>query len=85
MLGAMSVLVTGCFLIGLAPTWIAPVIAQAVAEANARKMPATIAVSPDFAGFRSAVCRGARGSALDATLLHGLAEAVKGRRSPAPG
>ena len=30
MLGAMGVLVAGCFMIGLAPTWIAPVIAQGV-------------------------------------------------------
>ena len=30
MLGAMSVLVAGCFMIGLAPTWIAPLIAQGV-------------------------------------------------------
>ncbi len=30
MLGAMSVLVAGCFMIGLAPTWITPLIAQGV-------------------------------------------------------
>jgi (5-formylfuran-3-yl)methyl phosphate synthase len=48
-------------------------------------LPMLAALSPDFAGFRSAVCRGERGSALEATLLHGLADAVKGRRRPVPG
>lgn len=48
-------------------------------------LPGLAALAPDFAGFRSAVCRGDRGSALDAALLRELAGAVRGRRSPAPG
>ena len=48
-------------------------------------LPMLAALSPDFAGFRSAVCRGDRGSALDAALLRGLADAVTGRRNPVPG
>ena len=48
-------------------------------------VPMLAALAPDFAGFRSAVCRGDRGSALDAALLRDLADAVTGRRSPVPG
>jgi (5-formylfuran-3-yl)methyl phosphate synthase len=48
-------------------------------------LPQLIGLAPDFAGFRSAVCRGERGSALDGALLRALAQAVRDRRSPAPG
>jgi uncharacterized protein (UPF0264 family) len=48
-------------------------------------LPMLAALAPDFAGFRSAVCRGDRGSALDLGLLRDLAQAVKDRRSPVPG
>lgn len=44
-------------------------------------LPQLAALAPDFAGFRSAVCRGERGSALDAGLLRELARAVKAQRS----
>jgi (5-formylfuran-3-yl)methyl phosphate synthase len=40
-------------------------------------LPQLADLSPDFAGFRSAVCRGERGSALDAGLLRGLADALR--------
>lgn len=36
-----------------------------------------VALAPDFAGFRSAVCRGARSDALDAQCLAGLVAAVR--------
>ena len=41
-------------------------------------LPALRELAPDFAGFRSAVCDGDRGSALDARRLHALAQALKG-------
>jgi len=46
-------------------------------------LPRLAALRPDFAGFRSAVCRDGRGSALDAGLLHGLAQALRSVR-PGP-
>lgn len=42
---------------------------------------ALAALAPDFAGFRSAVCVGDRGSVLDAGLLRALAARVKGLRT----
>lgn len=44
-------------------------------------LPQLAALAPDFAGFRSAVCRGERGSTLDAGLLRELARAAKAQRS----
>ena len=35
------------------------------------------ALAPDFAGFRSAVCRGSRSAALDPSRLAGLVDAVR--------
>jgi (5-formylfuran-3-yl)methyl phosphate synthase len=43
------------------------------------QLPALAALAPDFAGFRSAVCRGGRGTALDAGLLRELAAQLHGR------
>ena len=48
-----------------------------------RHLPALAALAPDFAGFRSAVCAGDRGSALDRALLRQLASQL--RALPAPG
>ncbi len=45
-------------------------------------LPQLIELAPDFAGFRSAVCRGARGSALDGALLRELAHAFSGPAAP---
>lgn len=42
-------------------------------------LPQLAALAPDFAGFRSAVCHGDRGSALDPALLRGLAESLHGQ------
>ena len=39
-------------------------------------------LSPDFAGFRSAVCAGDRGGALDSDLLRSLAEALQALSRP---
>jgi len=44
-------------------------------------LPQLAALAPDFAGFRSAVCRGDRGSALDAALLRGLAQTLHGQHA----
>ena len=44
-------------------------------------LPQLAALAPDFAGFRSAVCRGERGSALDGGLLRELARAAAAQRS----
>jgi (5-formylfuran-3-yl)methyl phosphate synthase len=41
-------------------------------------LPALIALAPDFAGFRSAVCVEGRGSALDGERLAALVQAVRG-------
>jgi uncharacterized protein (UPF0264 family) len=41
-------------------------------------LPALRELAPDFAGFRSAVCDGDRGAALDAQRLRALAEALHG-------
>lgn len=41
-------------------------------------LPALRALAPDFAGFRSAVCDGDRGAALDPQRLHALAQALRG-------
>ena len=57
-------------------------LAGALRQAHLRMLQS---LAPDFAGFRSAVCAGDRGSALDAGLLRGLAQALKDRRSPTPG
>lgn len=46
-------------------------------------LPALAALAPDFAGFRSAVCAGDRGSALDDALLRQLVRQL--RALPAPG
>jgi len=51
-------------------------------------LPALAALGPDFAGFRSAVCAGDRGSALDPALLQALVadvRALRSRTAPAPG
>jgi len=40
-------------------------------------LPVLRELAPDFAGFRSAVCAGDRGAALDAQRLHTLAEAMR--------
>ena len=40
-------------------------------------LPALRELAPDFAGFRSAVCAGDRGAALDARRLRALAEAMR--------
>lgn len=48
-------------------------------------LPALRALAPDFAGFRSAVCDGDRGAALDVQRLHTLALALKPRdNAPRP-
>ena len=57
-------------------------LAGALRQAHLRMLQS---LAPDFAGFRSAVCAGDRGSALDAGLLRGLAQALRDRRSPTPG
>lgn len=44
-----------------------------------RHLPALAELAPDFAGFRSAVCAGDRGSALSGKLLHGLAGQLHGQ------
>jgi uncharacterized protein (UPF0264 family) len=41
-------------------------------------LPRLAALAPDFAGFRSAVCAGARSAAIDATRLRGLIDAARG-------
>ncbi|MCR5868675.1 (5-formylfuran-3-yl)methyl phosphate synthase [Aquincola sp. J276] len=41
-----------------------------------RHLPALAALAPDFAGFRSAVCVGDRGAALDEGCLHALRQAL---------
>jgi uncharacterized protein (UPF0264 family) len=46
-------------------------------------LPALAALAPDFAGFRSAVCAGDRGSALDGRLLRELADCLHGAAKPA--
>lgn len=43
-----------------------------------KHLPALVALAPDFAGFRSAVCAGDRASALDRGRLAGLVDAVQG-------
>jgi uncharacterized protein (UPF0264 family) len=45
---------------------------------RAAHAPALMALGPDFAGFRTAVCRGHRGSSLDPRRLHSLACAMRG-------
>ncbi|MBL8351734.1 MAG: (5-formylfuran-3-yl)methyl phosphate synthase [Burkholderiaceae bacterium] len=51
-------------------------------------LPALRALAPDFAGFRSAVCAGDRGGALDparlAALVHGLRSATDQGEEPRP-
>lgn len=49
-------------------------IAGAMRRADARRI---VALAPDFAGFRSAVCRGERSGALDAQCLHELIAAMR--------
>ncbi len=44
-------------------------------------LPQLAALAPDFAGFRSAVCHGDRGSALDAALLRELSQTLHGQRA----
>lgn len=46
-------------------------------------LPALMQLAPDFAGFRSAVCVGDRGSALDPARLDDLATRLHGRMQPA--
>lgn len=46
---------------------------------RAADLPRLAALRPDFAGFRSAVCRGDRGSALDPALLQELVLALRSR------
>jgi len=66
-------------------------LASFLGLARARRLPAGLAgalrladlaqlraLGPDFAGFRSAVCAGARTSVLDATLLEALLAAARG-------
>ena len=45
-------------------------------------LPALRELAPDFAGFRSAVCDGDRGAALDPQRLQALAEALHGAIVP---
>jgi (5-formylfuran-3-yl)methyl phosphate synthase len=49
-------------------------IAGAMRRADADRI---VALAPDFAGFRSAVCRGQRSDALDAQCLHELIAAMR--------
>lgn len=49
-------------------------IAGAMRRADAGRI---VSLAPDFAGFRSAVCRGERSDALDAQCLHQLVEAMR--------
>ncbi|MDE2371301.1 MAG: hypothetical protein KGN16_20195 [Burkholderiales bacterium] len=46
------------------------------------QLPALAALAPDFAGFRSAVCAGDRGGALDAARLHELRRRVDEIQGP---
>ena len=50
---------------------------------RAADVPALRALGVDFAGFRSAICSGHRGAALDPQRLHGLVAAVHGIVAPA--
>jgi uncharacterized protein (UPF0264 family) len=43
-------------------------------------LPRLAALAPDFAGFRSAVCAGARSSAIDPARLRDLIASVRGDR-----
>jgi (5-formylfuran-3-yl)methyl phosphate synthase len=43
-------------------------------------LPQLAALAPDFAGFRSAVCTGARSGAIDAARLRDLVAALHGNR-----
>ncbi|MEF7612952.1 (5-formylfuran-3-yl)methyl phosphate synthase [Aquincola sp. MAHUQ-54] len=45
-------------------------------------LPAVHALAPDFAGFRSAVCNGSRGSALDAARLQALVAVARASAVP---
>lgn len=54
-------------------------IAGALRRANAEVI---TALAPDFAGFRSAVCRGGRGEALDADCLRALVAAMREAQAP---
>jgi len=47
-------------------------------------LPALAELAPDFAGFRSAVCAGDRGSVLEAALVRDLAARVKERTRSSP-
>jgi uncharacterized protein (UPF0264 family) len=46
-------------------------------------LPRLRSLAPDFAGFRSAVCRGDRGGELDPALLRALKAAWSGASVPA--
>lgn len=50
---------------------------------RAEDVPLLRSIGPDFAGFRSAVCRGTRASALDPALLRALRERVQADPLPA--
>jgi len=52
---------------------------------RASHAPALAALAPDFAGFRSAVCRGDRSGALDAQRLHDLRAAMSDAQTPGTG
>lgn len=58
-----------------------PTLVGLAGALRTQHLPQLAALAPDFAGFRSAVCRGERGSALDAALLRELARALN--RPPA--
>jgi uncharacterized protein (UPF0264 family) len=50
---------------------------------RAAQVPMLEQLAPDFAGFRSAVCRGDRSSALDVQRVRALADALRGHVVPA--
>jgi uncharacterized protein (UPF0264 family) len=55
----------------------ADVLSGLAGALRAGDLPALRSLAPDFAGFRSAVCAGDRGSALDAGRLRDLSLALR--------